>query len=682
MPALPVNSIRTLAFVGHAGSGKTTLVEALLYACKAIEAPGSVAKGTTVTDYDPLERELGHSIRCGIAQARYADLELNLLDTPGYPDFAGHALPALTAVDMVAVVVDARDGVGLVADRMMRAAGERGLCRMVVINKIDAPNVQLGALVDDIRERWGRQCLLLDLPAHEGAEVVELLDHADGDADLGDVAAAHRQLVDQLVEEDEDLLARFLDDGKDPSPEELHAPFEKALREGHLVPIVFTSARTGAGVRELLHVLQTLAPNPAEGNPPRFERVEGTTAAPFPVKPDPDAHALAHVFSVWHDAYLGKVAALRVHQGTLRRDMNLFAGDGQRPFKVAHLYRIRGKELDEVDALGPGEIGAITRVDELERDVVLHDHSEDTHLRVEPVALPQPMHGLAVETRKKTDEQRMFEVLHKLELEDPCVRVDRHPTLHETVLFGLGELHLRVLLQQLATRHRLELDTRPPRIPFQETITKGAEGHCRHKKQTGGAGQFGEVYLRVEPLPRGAGFEFVDAVRGGVIPNAFIPAVEKGVRAGLLEGVVGGFPVHDLRVTLYDGKTHAVDGKEIAFWSAGRKAVLTAIEAAGPIVLEPIVNVEIRVPAALMGPVTSELSTRHGHVTRTDQDALGGAIILGQAALAELGDFGSRLKSLSGGAAVYTLAPSHYAAVTPQVQQRLAAAYVRKAEED
>ncbi len=474
MPALPVDAIRTLAFVGHAGSGKTSLVEALLYAAKAVEAPGSVAKGTTVTDYDPLERELGHSIRCGIAQLQVGGLELNLLDTPGYPDFAGHALPALTAVDLVAVVVDARDGIGLVADRMMRAATERGLCRMVIVNKIDAPNVQLGALVDEIRERWGRQCLLLDLPAHGGADVVEVIDHAQGDADLGDVAAAHRQLVDQLVEEDEDLLARFLDDGQDPSAAELHAPFEKALREGHLVPIVFTSARTGAGVAELLHVIQSLSPSPAEGNPPRFERVEGDVVTAFPVRPDPDAHALAHVFSVWHDPYLGKVAALRVHQGTLRRDMNLYAGDGQRPFKVAHLYRIRGKELDEVDALGPGEIGAITRVDELEREVVLHDHSEDTHLRVERVVLPRPMYGLAVETRKKTDEQRMFEVLHKLELEDPCVVVERHPTLHETVLFGLGELHLRVLLQQLASRHRLELDTHPPRVPYRETITRGA----------------------------------------------------------------------------------------------------------------------------------------------------------------------------------------------------------------
>ncbi len=682
MPALPVDALRTIAFVGHAGSGKTSLVEALLFAAKAIPAQGTVERGSTVCDYDPLERELGHSIRCGIAQARYNGLELNFVDTPGFPDFAGHAYPALTAVDMVAVVIDAKAGIELQADRMMKAAGERGLCRMVVVNKIDAANVDLAFVVEQIRERWGRQCLLLDLPAHAGADVVELIDHADGAADVGSVAEAHRALVDQLVEEDEDLLAKFLDDGVDPSIAELHAPFEKALREGHLIPIVFTSSRTGVGVRELLHVIETLAPNPSEGNPPQFERVEEGVATPFPVRPDPAAHVLAHVFSVWHDPYLGKVAALRVHQGTIAKEMSLYAGDGQRPFKVAHLYRIRGKEFDEVDALAPGEIGAITRVDELEREVVLHDHSEDTHLRVVPIALPKPMHGIAVETKKKTDEQRMFEVLHKLEIEDPCVTVERHPVLHETVLRGLGELHLRVLLQILATKHRLELDTRPPRVPYRETITGYAEGHCRHKKQTGGAGQFGEVYLRVEPLPRGSGFEFVDAVRGGTIPNVFIPAVEKGVRRGLAEGVAAGFPVDDLRVSVYDGKTHPVDGKEIAFFAAGRKAVLEAMAAAGPIVLEPIVNVEVSVEQNMLGQVATELSSRRGHVTRTDQDASGGALVIGLAPLAELGDFGSRLKSLTGGSASYSLSPSHYAAVTPQVQAKLAAAWIREAEED
>lgn len=682
MPALPIANLRTVAFVGHAGCGKTTLVEALLYGAGAIRALGTVERGSTVCDYDPLERELGHSIKCGITHMAFRGLELHLLDTPGFPDFAGHALPALTAVDIVAVVVDARNGVELQADRMMRAATERGLCRMVIVNKIDAPNVNLAAVVADIRARWGRQCLLLDIPAHNGRDIVELLDHDEGSADLGSIAEAHRVLVDQLVEEDEELLARFLDTGADPSPAELHAPFEKALREGHLVPIVFTSARTGVGVPELLHVLETLAPNPAEGTPPRFERVEGDVASDFPVVPDPNAHVLAHVFRTWFDPYLGKISAFRVHQGTMKKEHSLFAGDALRPFKAAHLYRLRGKEFDEVDALAPGEIGAIAKVEEVNLFTVLHDHHEEAHLRVAPVSMPRPMHGVAVETRKHTDEQRMFEVLHKLEIEDPCVVVERHPILNETVLFGLGDLHLRILLQRLATRFRLDLTTRPPRVPYRETITRHAEGHCRHKKQTGGAGQFGEVYLRVEPLPRGAGFEFVDAVRGGVIPSSFLPAVEKGVRRGLLEGAVAGFPVHDIRVTVYDGKTHAVDGKEVAFFAAGRKAVIQAIQAAEPIVLEPIVVIEVSVEQSLLGQVAAELATRQGHVNGTEQRAAGLATVIGQAPLAELGDFGSRLKSMTGGSGSYGINPSHYAPVSPGAQAKLAHAWERQEEAD
>jgi elongation factor G len=682
MPAVPVETLRTIAFVGHSGSGKTTLVEALLFAAGATKTLGTIERGTTVCDHDPMERELGHSIKCAIAHIPFRGLELNLLDTPGLADFAGHAVPALRAADMVAVVVNAAKGIELTADRMMKLAGEAGLCRMVVVNRIDSPAVDLPQLVEAIRERWGKQCLLLDIPAHDGKDIVELLDHDKGDADLGSVNDAHRQLVDQLVEEDEDLLARFLEEGKDPTAEELHAPFEKALREGHLVPIVFTSAKTGVGVPELLHVFQTLAPNPAEGNPPPFVRVDGAATTPYPVRPDAKAHALGHVWKTWYDPYLGKMAAFRVHQGTFTKDQPLYAGDATRPFKAAHLYRMRGKELEEVDALGPGEIGAIAKIEEVERDMVLHDHPEDVHLRVVPVPMPKPMYGLAVETKKKTDEQRMFEVLHKIQVEDACVAVERHPSMRETVLYGLGDQHMRVLLEKLSSRYHLELDTRPPRVPYRETITKGAEGHCRHKKQTGGAGQFGEVYLRVEPLPAGGGFEFVDAIRGGVIPGVFLPAIEKGVRKALTEGVVAGFPIDDVKVTVYDGKTHAVDGKEIAFFSAGRKAALEALAAAGPIVLEPMVTIEIAVGDGHVGAVTSEIATRNGHITRVETVGGDMSTLEGVAPLAELGDFGSRLKSLTAGGGSYNLSPSHYAPVAAQVQDRLAKGWERAEEEE
>ena len=677
-------NLRTIALVGHGAAGKTTLAESLLAAAGAITTRGAVEKGNTVCDFDPQEKELGHSLNSAMASLGWLNAQIHLVDTPGYPDFAGQAIGALAAVDTALVVVNAQTGIELSTERMMRLAAARGLCRMIVINKIDADNVDLPKLVGEIRERFGRECMLLDLPAHQGLEVVELLGHNDGDSDFESVAAAHRALIDQIVEEDEDLLARYLEDGADPSPEELHAPFEKALRAGHLIPILFVSARTGAGLPQLLDVLARLAPNPKEGNPPPFYKGEpgDPDSEPFHAEPDAAKHVLAHVFKVVSDPFIGKLGVFRVHQGTIRRDSQLFVGDAKRPFKVGHLYRLHGKDYVEVEALVPGDIGAIAKVDEIEFDCVLHDSHDEDHIHLKPLEFPQPMQGLAVETRKKADEQRLFDVLHKLEIEDPCFKVERHPTTNETVIRGLGEMHLRAKLARMAQQYKIELDTRPPQIAYRETITGKAEGHCRHKKQSGGAGQFGEVMLRVEPLERGAGFQFVDIVKGGAIPGVFMAAVEKGVRQALEDGVVGGFPVHDLRVIVHDGKSHSVDSKDIAFFSAGRKAVIEAIRAASPIVLEPVVDIEILAPDAAVGDLAGDLSSKRGQVTGTQPRGVGSMAIGGKVPLAELDDYQGRLKSLTGGQGSYTIAFSHYAPVPAATQQQLASQYKTVAIED
>jgi elongation factor G len=676
-------SIRALALVGHGGAGKTTLAEALLFKAGAIAAKGSVEKGSSVCDFDPQEKSAGHSLNSALVNFAAEGVHIHLIDTPGYPDFAGQAMAALAGVETAIIVINAQTGIELATERMMRAAQARGLARMIVINKIDADNVDLPALVDQIRERFGKECLLLDLPAHGRQDVVEVLEHDQGDADFDSIAHAHRELIDQLVEEDETLLAQYLDDGKDPSAADLHAPFENALREGHLVPILFTSARTGAGIGELLHVLASLAPNPAEGNPPPFYRgLPGNASEPFAAVPDASRHVLAHVFKVIADPYMGKVGIFRVHQGTMKKDSQLFVGDGKKPFKAGHLYQLQGKDYVEVDELLPGDIGAIAKVEEIEFDCVLHDSHDEDHIHLKPLEFPKPMQGLAVETRKKGDEQRLFDILHKLELEDPCFTVERHPTTHETVIRGLGEMHLRYKLEKMATQFKLELDTRPPLIPYRETITANADGHCRHKKQSGGAGQFGEVYLKIEPLERGAGFEFVDRVKGGVIPGVFMASVEKGVRQALDGGVTAGFPVEDLRVIVYDGKTHAVDGKDIAFVTAGRKATVAAIRAANPIVLEPIVSIEIVAPESAIGDLTGDLSSRRGHITGTNPRPGNTAAITGEVPLAEITDYASRLKSLTGGQGAYSIEFVRHAQVPPQVQQKLTASFQLKDEED
>ncbi len=673
----------SVAVVGHGAAGKTTMIEALLAAAGAINAPGSVERGNTVCDFDPLEKQFGHSLASAVTHLNWAGRRVQLLDTPGFPDFAGQAIAALAGADTALVVINAQAGVELVTERMMRRAAEHGLCRMIVINRIDADNVDLPALLTDIRARFGNACQLLDLPAHDRTEVVDVLEHDSGDADLDSVASAHRALIDQIVEEDETLLARYLEDGIDPSPEELHEPFERAMREGHLIPVMFVSARTGAGIPQLLDVLAHLAPSLAESNPPPFYRGEpgGATEA-FRATPAPDKHVLAHVFKVLIDPYIGKLGVFRVHQGTLRKDAQLYVGEGRKEFRASHLYRLQGKDYVEVDALGPGEIGAVAKVDDIVFDSVLHDSHDEDHIHLKPLAFPEPMQGLAVETRRRSDEQRMFDVLGKIALEDPCFRVERHPSTHETVILGLGEVHLRAQLARLEQQYKLELDTRPPQIPYRETITGKSETTYRHKKQSGGAGQFGEVALRIEPLARGAGIEFVDVVKGGAIPGVFMASVEKGVRQALSDGVLAGFPVEDVRVTVFDGKTHAVDGKEVAFFTAGRKAAMDAVRKAAPIVLEPLVDIEIEAPETAIGDLTGDLSARRGLVTGTEARSHGAATITGQVPLAEISDYQSRLKSLTGGRGAYSIAFSHYAQVPPNQQHELASRHRSTAEDD
>jgi elongation factor G len=370
-----------------------------------------------------------------------------------------------------------------------------------------------------------------------------------------------------------------------------------------------------------------------------------------------------------------------VHQGTLRSGAQLFVGDGRKPVKVAHLYRLQGKEHIEVPRAIPGDICAIPKVEELHFDAVLHDSHDEDHYHLKSISFPPAMAGLAIEPERRGEEQKLSDALHKLIAEDPCVRLEHHASLNETVLYGMGDLHLRVLLERMGERYGVRCKTHAPSIPYRETITRPAEGHHRHKKQTGGAGQFGEVFLRVEPLDRGHGFEFVDEVVGGAIPSQYIPAVEKGVRQVLGEGAIAGFPLQDVRVIVYDGKHHPVDSKEVAFVAAGRKAFLSAFREAGPIVLEPVVRVEVTSPSAATGDITGDLATRRGRVSGSHSLAGLRTRISALVPLAEISDYQARVKSLTGGEGSYTMELSHYDPVPPRKQQELMKAFKHVEEE-
>ncbi|MEP7283664.1 MAG: elongation factor G, partial [Rubrivivax sp.] len=464
------SDLRTLALVGPAAAGKTSLAEALLQAAGAIGAAGSLERGSTVSDHDPLERRMQHSLNASLMHLQHGGCRIHLIDTPGAPDFLGQALPALEAVETAVIVINAANGIEPMAQRMMDHAAERQLDRLIVVNKIDAQGVDLAALLAQIQASFGRECLPINLPDAGATQVVDCFWNRAGHSDFGSVDDAHRALIEQVVEVDADFVDRYLNDG-DVDPAELHAPLEQALREGHLIPVCFVSARTGAGVPELLDVIAKLLPNPTESNPPDFLNGEGAAAKAMHAEPDPAKHVLAHVFKVTVDPYVGRMGIFRIWQGTVTKDSQLYIGDARKPFKVGHLFMLQGKDHVEVAEARPGDLCAVAKVDDIAFDAVLHDAAEDDHIHLKPLTFPTPVHGLAIRPRRHGDEQRMWEILTKLIDEDPCLKIEHVATTNETVVYGLGELHLRVLLDRLREVHRFEVDTSPPRIAYRETIT-------------------------------------------------------------------------------------------------------------------------------------------------------------------------------------------------------------------
>jgi elongation factor G len=680
--------IRNVALAGHPGAGKTILFEALLHAGGTIQTAGTIERGTTVSDFDPIEKDRGHSIDAAIASIDHAaagqqPVHVNLIDTPGYPDFRGPTLSALAAVETVAIVIDADTGIGYGTRRMMDYAKARNLCRVLVINKIDHPGAKLGALLDDLRSTFGPEVLPLNLPAEGGKRVADCFSQSTGTSDLGPVAGWHQKIIDQVVEINEKVMDRYLDECESGlQGQDLHDAFEQCLREGHLVPVCFVSARSGAGVRELLDIAGKLLPHPGEGNPPPFVKGTGDGAVAIEARPDPTAHVIADVFRIVNDPFVGKLGIFRVYQGTVKKDMQLFVDDGKKPFKISHLFKLKGRDHIEIAQAIPGDIAAIAKVDELHFDAVLHDSHDEDQIHLAPLDFPKPMFGLAVEAAHKGQEQKLSTALHKLAEEDPAFAVEHNMELNETVLRGLSDLHLRVMLDRLKEKYGVEVKTRPPRIAYRETVSAKAEGHHRHKKQTGGAGQFGEVFLRIEPLKRGSGFEFSDEVKGGTIPGQFIPAVEKGVRQVLASGAVAGFPLQDVRVTVYDGKYHSVDSKEVAFVAAGKKAFLDAIAKANPQVLEPIVDLEVNAPEQHMGDISGGLASKRARINGTDSVRGGEIVVKAQVPLSELEGYAAELKSVTAGRGRYSLDFSHYEPVPAQVQQKLVEAYKPRHDEE
>ncbi|HEX8111682.1 MAG TPA: GTP-binding protein, partial [Kofleriaceae bacterium] len=538
-PGFQPAAICNIVLLGHTGAGKTTLAEAILHRCGAVKRAGTVGDATTVSDFEPEARAHHHSTSASLLFATSAGRQINLIDTPGAPELIGHALSALSAVETAVIVVNAAAGVESGTRRLFHAAGEAGLARMVVVNRIDENLAGLPALVEQLRAAFGPELHCINLPTGGGADVLDCFDHDAGAADFGSVADVHREMLESTIEIDDRDLERYLA-GEAIDVAELRKDFVEAMNRGHVVPILFTSATREVGVDDLLHILAAEAPSPVTGRPRRLCR--GDALAEIPC--DPARPLLAHVFKVTTDPYLGKIAMIRVLQGQLDGTAPFVMAGGRKALKAGHLLKVEGREFVELTtAASAGDLVAIAKLDEIRIDAILRDPAAADDLAAARSRYPEPMYSLAVALHHKADEVKLSTAMARLVEEDPTLRAAQDPQTHELVLSGLGELHLRITLEKLKNRFGLDVTARTPTIAYRETITARAEGHYRLKKQTGGAGQFGEVFLRVEPLPRGGGYEFVDDVFGGAIPSQYIPACDQGCQDAMERGVIAGYPV-------------------------------------------------------------------------------------------------------------------------------------------
>jgi elongation factor G len=688
--ARSVADVRNICLVGSGGSGKTTLTEKLLFSTGALSRAGSVEEGNTVSDYTEEEKHHKHSLQPAFVHFDYEGHEVHLIDTPGLVDFLGHAIACFPAVETVAVVIDAHKGIDSTVRRLMTVAGDRKIPRMIIINKIEENADGLPDLVAQIRETFGNICLPINLPTLKGKKVINVFEHDGHDSagdqtDFSSVHEAHKNIVEQVIEVDEELTMEYLEKGEGAGfdPDKLHAAFEKALGEAHLVPICFVSAKTGAGVDDLLHVFASLCPSPLEISPPELEIRKGEDENGQPIEedyvpqPDPKGKVIAHVFKITTDAFVGKLGIFRVHSGTIKHKQELYIDDNNKPFRVGHLFKLQGKEHVEVSEVGPGEIAAISKVDELHFNGILHEAAEASTVHLRPLPLPKALYGLAIQLKNLADETKFSSAAHKMMAEDPSLKIERIAATNQTVMRGLGELHLRIVCEKFKKQYNIDLVTSQPKVAYKETITSQADGHHRHRKQTGGAGQFGEVFLRIEPLPTDhpTGFEFASEVVGGTVPRQFWPAVEKGVKQIIDSGAFAGYPMQGIRVALYDGKYHDVDSKEIAFITAGKKAFIDAVAKAKPKLLEPYVIVEVNAPSRYMGDITGHLSTKRGRVQDSLVQSGDSCLVRAVAPLGELQNYANELKSMTGGAGTFSMEYSHDEHTPPQVQAAVVAAY-------
>jgi len=698
MPQYKVEDIRNIAFCGHGSAGKTMLVDTLLMKTGAIAHTASVDNGTSVCDFDEEEKHHKHSIEASIAHFQHAGKQFNIIDTPGYPDFIGQTIASLRGVDTAVIVINAHSGIGVNTRRVFQEAGKAGLGRMVVIGKLDSDNIDFADLLKNIRALFGNACAPLNVPlglGHDLRGVASTLNvPADTQGAAVDPASISDSLLESIIEIDEEVTARYFE-GTPPTAEEVSRLMVDSVAGGSLIPIVCVSAKTGVGVPELLDALALCALPP--GKIARTARKE--SGEEIEVKADPAGPLVAQVFKTRIDPFVQKLSYLRVFSGTLKKDDSPHASGARKPVKIHQLFRVQGGTTEPVDSAGPGDIVAVAKNEELHTGTSLGDYA------LPPLEFPRPMVGLAVTPKTRGDEGKLSGALHKIVEEDPTIRLDHDPQTKELVLTGMSELHLLMIRERLKRRDKVEVDAKEPKIPYRETIQINAEGSYRHKKQTGGRGQFGEVHIRMYPLPEGTKIEefatkqrfasmrtyhydashnflWVDSIVGGTIPNNFLPAVEKGFKERLEKGVIAGFKIQNVCVEVHFGKHHAVDSSEAAFKTAGTMAFRNVFREARPSLLEPIVKLHVTVPGDKLGDINSDLSGRRGRVL--GMDSAGGDLqtVIAEVPLSEVTTYARSLSSITGGLGSYGMEFSHYDVVPGHAQKEIIEKAAHKEEEE
>ncbi|MBN1806238.1 MAG: elongation factor G [Sedimentisphaerales bacterium] len=665
---------RNIVLLGHAGSGKTSLAEAILHKTGVTNRLGSVDDKTSTSDYFEEEKEHGHSISSAVLYVTHVGKTINIIDTPGYPDFVGSSIKAIPAAETAVVVISASAGIETNTRKLYTLAEQTGLPRVIVINKFDSDNIDIPELLKTIKETFGQQCRVANLPASDSLSVIDCIENSQGDSPIGSVADAHTELIESVIEADDALMEKYLA-GEEITADTIASVFVKALQTGTLVPIVFTNAKGEIGITELLDIIVKYTPSAENIEHVQLKRGDEKVR----IKADPTGPLIGQVFRIAFDPKSSmKYSSIRIFSGTLKSDTQLLRNDDKKAIRPGHILKSQGADNNEIDVGIAGDIVTLAKIEEMKVGDLLHDGSIKGTFIVPPV--PEPMFSLALEPATRGDEQKISTALEKMLDEDPCFKTTRDRQTKELVISGMGELHLRIVLEKMEKYYKLQVKTKQPKIPYRETITSKAEGHYRHKKQTGGAGQFGEVYLRVEPAERNSDppLQYSWDIFGGSIPGQYEPAVLKGVNDVMANGAVAGFPMQDIAVSVYDGKYHPVDSKEVAFRSAGKGAFIDALQKAKPVLLEPIVNMEVTIPAENMGDIAGDMASRRGRIH--GQDMLPGnmLVVKAQVPLSEITQYNSQLKSVTGGQGSYSMSFSHYELVPPNIQQQVVAQYQKE----